>query len=251
MKPTARQGRILSSVQEHGTVRIGELADQLDVSLETVRRDIRPLVERGTLVKLHGAVSLTEAPFERRLREHAAEKQAIARHVANQVTDGDSLMLDTGTTTSILARTLLTKRGLNVVTNSTDIARTLAGVGGNRVYLAGGELRGDNGAAFGPSAIDFVAAFKVRLAIISIAAVDAVGGLMDQQLAEAEFARKVLHCGQRRLVITDHHKFDRSALVRVAAFEEIDLLVTDQAPPAALLRALETAGTAVEVASQS
>ncbi|MBC6404903.1 MAG: DeoR/GlpR transcriptional regulator [Rhodospirillales bacterium] len=250
MRQSPRQLRILRSAQRQGTVRIGDLAEEMGVSLETIRRDIRPLVEGGTLVKLHGAVSLTEAPFERRLRERASAKQTIARHVAASIADGDSVMLDTGTTTSILARELLTKRGLTIVTNSSDIARTLATVNGNRVYMAGGELRGDNGAAFGASAIAFASSFKVHHAIISIAGVDAEGGLMDQDLAEAEFARQVLQCGRRRLVITDHSKFNRSALVRAASFEEIDLLITDRAPPDTLAQRLEEAGTRWEVAGE-
>jgi len=247
MNHTDRQSSILKRAQQQGTVRIGELAEAMGVSLETVRRDVRPLVESGHLVKGHGSVSLSEAPFERRLRERAAEKQRIGRHVAAMIEDGDSLMLDTGTTTSILARELLGKRGLTVVTNSSDAARTLA-VGGNRVYLAGGELFGDNGATFGRAAIDFVAGFKVRWAIVSIAAVDPEGSLMDHQVAEAEFARTVLASGRRRLVITDHSKFGRTDLVRVAGLADIDLLVTDRAPPPPFDRHLAAAGTAVEVA---
>ncbi len=234
-------------------MRIGALAEEMRVSLETIRRDVRPLVEGGELVKSHGAVSLSvslsEAPFERRLREMAMEKRRISRHVADLIDDGDSVMMDTGTTTSILARELLTKAGLTIVTNSSDVARTLATVNGNRVYMAGGELHGDNGAAFGRSAIEFVAGFKVRFAIISIGAIDPEGGLMDHQLAEAEFARTVLSCGSQRLVITDHSKFNRSALVRVADLGDIDLLVTDRIPPEQLMERLREAGTRLEVAA--
>jgi DeoR family glycerol-3-phosphate regulon repressor len=247
IKLTKRQAAIVDAARADGTARIGDLADQMEVSLETIRRDIRPLVEAGTLVKHHGAVSLTalsaEAPFERRMRENAAEKRKIARAAAEMIADGDSVMLDTGTTTSILARELLQKVGLTIVTNSSDIARTLSTVNGNRVYMAGGELRGDNGAAFGRTAIDFVSNFSVRHAMISISAVDAMNGLMDHQLAEAEFARTVLNCGQHRTVVTDHTKFSRSALVRVCGFDEFDLLITDQEPPAAVIERLE-AGTA-------
>lgn len=252
MSNSKRRTRLLEQVRLHGSQRISDLAGELGVSLETIRRDIRPLVEAGELIKTHGAVALanadTEAPFERRLRENAEEKRRIARHVAAGIADGDSVMMDTGTTTSMLARELRGKSGLTVVTNSSDVARTLATVNGNRVYMAGGELHGDNGAAFGRSAIDFIAAFRVRHACISIAAVDPVGGLMDYQLAEAEFARTVLQCGEIRTVITDHSKFNRRALVRVAGFGEIDRLVTDQEPPRDILDRLRAAGTAIEVA---
>ena len=86
------------------------------------------------------------------------------------------MMLDTGTTTSYLARELRKRRDLTVVTNSSDIARTLATVNGNTVYMAGGDLRGDSGAAFGHPAIDFVSRFQVRHAIISIGAMRAEPG---------------------------------------------------------------------------
>jgi DeoR family glycerol-3-phosphate regulon repressor len=250
---TERQTRILRSLRSLGTQRISDLAAMMEVSPESVRRDIRPLVEGGTLVKLHGAVSLpgnsAEAPFERRMRENAAEKQRIARHVAASIRDGDSVMMDTGTTTSMLARELLGKEGLTIVTNSSDVARTLAPVNGNKVYMAGGEVHGDNGAAFGRSAIEFIAAFKVRHAIISISALDAEAGLMDYHLTEAEIARTVLGCGQNRLVITDHTKFNRTALVRVAGFSDFDLLVTDRPPPPDIANGLATGGARVEVAA--
>lgn len=244
---TGRQLKIVETARSAGTIRIGELARSMGVSLETIRRDIRPLVETGSLIKHHGAVSPphfgAEAPFDRRMRENAADKLAIARHVAGLISDGDSVMLDTGTTTSILARELLSKTGLTIVTNSSDIARTLAIVNDNTVFMAGGELHGDNGAAFGRSAIDFVKNFSVRYSIISIAAVSAETGLMDHQLAEAEFARTVLGCGQKRIVITDHTKFTRTALVKVCDFNEFDLLVTDHTPPPGILGALDDAAT--------
>ena len=101
----------------------------------------------------------------------------------------------------------------------------------------------------GRTAIDFVANFAVRHAIISIAAVDAATGLMDYHLAEAEFARMVLRCGQQRTVVTDHSKFTRSALVKVCDFDEFDLLVTDARPPSAIIERLEASSTALEVAA--
>lgn len=248
MNQDERRAGILERAAREGTVRIGALAEALGVSLETVRRDIRPLVESGHLAKRHGSVSLAEAPFERRLRERAAEKRRIGRKVAQMIEDGDSLMLDTGTTTSLLARELLGKRALTVVTNSTDIARTLGRVAGNRIFLAGGEVFGDNGATFGAAALDFVSGFKVRYAIVSIAAVDAEGALLDHQPREAEFARRVLACGRRRLVVTDHSKFGRGELARVAELAEIDLLVTDRAPPAGYAALFAAAGTELAVA---
>lgn len=230
---------------------IAEVADRLGISAETARRDIRALVDAGSAVRSHGAVGLAgqtgEAPFDRRMRENAAAKRAIARAVAAGIGDGASVMLDTGTTTSFIARELLHHRQLTVVTNSSDIARILATVNGNRVYMAGGELRRDSGAALGASALEFIGRFSVEHAVISAGAVDA-GGVMDFDLQEAEFARAVLACGARRIVATDATKFGRRGLIRVTDFAQVDVLVTDRAPPADLAAALLAAGTQVMAA---
>ena len=184
-----------------------------------------------------------EAPFQRRMRENADAKRCIAREMAQLIHDGDSVMLDTGTTTSFVARELLGHRRLTVVTNSSDIARTLATVNGNKVYMAGGELRSDSGAAFGVSAIEFISKFAVTHAIISAGAIDAVSGIMDFDLEEAEFAQMVLSRGQHSYVVTDHSKFGRRGLVQVAGFDAVGHIVTDQPVQEAIAAILDAADT--------
>jgi DeoR family glycerol-3-phosphate regulon repressor len=157
------------------------------------------------------------------------------------------VMLDTGTTTSFLARALIGHRRLTVVTNSSDIARTLATVNGNRVYMAGGELRSDSGAAFGSAAVDFASRFFVQHAIISAGAIDGTG-VMDFDLHEAEFARMVLSRGQCRLAVCDASKFGSRGFVQVCALSGLTELVTDRSPSAPLDAALAKAQVKVSVA---
>lgn len=249
---TKRHADILRILETEGPVTIAALSRRLDVSLETVRRDVRPLSATGRVLRIHGAVGLAgqigEAPFLKRMRENAAAKQAIARALAATIRDGDSVMFDTGTTTSFAARELIGHRRLTVVTNSSDIARTLAGVNGNRVYMAGGELRPDSGAAFGKSALDFIARFKVRHAVISAGAVGD-GGIMDHDIEEAEFARLVLGCGERRVVVTDAAKFGRRGLIHVAGWDRIDAIITDRAPAPPIDAAISTAGGGLVIAA--
>ncbi|WP_206526865.1 DeoR/GlpR family DNA-binding transcription regulator [Paragemmobacter kunshanensis] len=246
-----RQAEILKLLDGQGMRPVAELAEMLGISAETARREIRALVEAGSAVRSHGAVGLAgqtgEAPFDRRMRENAAAKRAIARAVAAGIGDGESVMLDTGTTTSFIARALLQHRRLTVVTNSSDIARILATVNGNRVFMAGGELRRDSGAALGASALEFIGRFAVDHAVISAGAVDR-GGVMDFDLQEAEFARAVLGCGGRRIVATDAAKFGRQGFIRVVDFTRIDRLVTDQAPPPDVAAALAAGGAEAVIA---
>lgn len=252
MNHSKRHSDIMKLVQEEGTITIADLAARLGVSLETVRRDVKPLTSDGAVLKMHGAIGLPsmvgEAPFERRMRENAEAKRLIAKTVAATIGDGESVMLDTGTTTSYLARELLGHRRLTVITNSSDIARTLATVNGNKVYMAGGELRSDSGAAFGGSAVEFVSRFSVNHAVISTGAVDAVMGVMDYDLEEAEFARMVLSRGSRRVVVTDHTKFGRQGLVQVSGFDGFGELVSDRAPPRDIAAAMDKAGAVLTLA---
>jgi DeoR family transcriptional regulator, glycerol-3-phosphate regulon repressor len=253
MNPSPRHAQILNLLKEEGTIGVAALASRLGVSLETVRRDIKPLAERGEIVRMHGAIGLPsvvgEAPFERRMRENRPAKEAIARLAASTIRDGESVMLDTGTTTSFLARALLGHRRLIVVTNSSDIARTLATVNGNKVYMAGGELRSDSGAALGFSAIEFVNRFSVDHAIISAGAINPDSGVMDYELAEAQFGSAVLRRGNRRLVVTDASKFGQKGLVQVCPFTEVHELLVDRDPPRELKAALELADVKVLAAA--
>jgi DeoR family glycerol-3-phosphate regulon repressor len=229
-----RQAEILRLLAETGAIRTNDLAKRLDVSLETVRRDVAALVAEGAATRRHGGVMLPsavrEAPLDRRMQENTAAKRAIARAAAATIRDGDSVMLDTGSTTSFVARALLNHRRLTVVTNSPDIARLLATVNGNAVHMAGGALDSDCGAALGLSAIEFVSRFWVDHAVISAGALHADRGIMDFRLEEAEFARAVLARAARRVVVCDAGKFDRSGLVQVCGWDGIDELVTDRPP---------------------
>ncbi|MFK5980531.1 MAG: DeoR/GlpR family DNA-binding transcription regulator [Rhizobiaceae bacterium] len=252
LKPSKRHTEIIRIVRDQGTCTIRDLADRLNVSAESIRRDVRPLTESRTLVKVHGAVSLPhffiEAPFDRRMRENAAEKAAIAKLAAEQIENGDTLMFDTGTTTSLIARELLTHKNLTVVTNSSDIARTLSTVNGNTVYMAGGKLRGDNGGAFGSMAINLITSFRVRHSFISISAIDQATGPMDMTLEEAELAAAVLRQGETSTIVTDQSKFNRSALVKVCDFDVVDRIITDAPPTSDLATYLKQENVEIQIA---
>jgi len=239
-----RHGEILDILNREGTVTVLDLAERLRVSAETVRRDLRPLADRGTIVKMHGAVALAqsigEAPFERRMRENAEAKQKIARAMAATVRNGETLMIDTGTTTSFLARALVQHERLTVITNSTDIARTLSGRGGGKVLLVGGAVNGDSGAVLGQDAIAYVRRFRVDHAVISAGAIGPEG-VMDYDPEEAGFAREVLARGRRRVVISDSTKFMRSALVKVCDLNELDAVFTDAVPDISVAQAMTDA----------
>ena len=236
MRLHKRQNEILAAVKAHGACSILELARELQVSDETIRRNVKPLVERGLVEKVHGGIVLgekleSEAPFQRRMADHREEKQAISRLVADMIEDGDSLMLDTGSTTAYVAQALSEHSDLSVVTNCTEIARTIARHADNRVHITGGELRTDDWAAFGSAAIDFVRRFRVQYAVLSIAAITPDGQFMDYYLEEAEFSRAVIDQADKTIIVADHTKFGSRSFVQVCDASKVDIIVTDRDPP--------------------
>lgn len=231
-----REREILDALRlAGGSGRIPFLARQLQVSEETIRRNIRALERDGLVTKVHGGVHLKdtagEQPLHFRMGENPEAKRAIAARVATLIADGDSLFLDIGSTTAFIAVALQKHRDLFVVTNSVAVAHTLAGRNGNRVFLAGGELRAHDGGAFGADALAFIRRFTVRHAVLSTTAVNAQAGFMLADMEEADLSRVAGDCAEQRIVVADSGKFGRSAPIVPAPPDRYDMLVTNQPPP--------------------
>jgi DeoR family glycerol-3-phosphate regulon repressor len=247
-----RQSEILRLVRADGRAGIADVAARLAVSEETVRRDVRPMAAAGLVRKLHGFVAVaaatSEPPLSQRMQENVAAKQRIAEAAAAQIGDGESVMLDTGSTTIFVARALARRRRLTVVTNSTEVARLLSRTEGSRVYLAGGEIRADDAAVFGPETAAFARRFVARTAVLSIGGIDPVHGLTDHHVGEAEFSQAVIPQVDRVIVVADQSKFQSRGFARVCGFDQIDMLITDAPPPADAAARLAEAGVTVLVA---
>lgn len=227
------QRDILRAVRESGSYSISDLATRFEVSTETIRRNIKPLIDNGSIVKFHGGVmsprELDEPPFRRRMQVNRDAKRLVADLVADLVEDGDSLILDNGTTTAYVAEALTRRSKLVVVTNSLEIAYRMAGRNGNRVFMAGGEL-GEDGAVFGSTAVDFVRQFKVKRALISVGGINNRGDIVDFNLFESEFTKVAMEQAQETWIITDRSKFGREAPVRVGDLSSVNMVVTDVEP---------------------
>ena len=243
---------ILNILNEAGSGRIQDISRRLNVTEETIRRNVRRLEEQGLVRKVHGGVYLkdwvAEPSFAQRLKEQPDAKARIARHLAAHIPDGASLFLDIGSTTAFVAQALRGHQNLLVVTNSLTVAQNLATLNGNRVFMAGGELRSHDGGAFGAEALAFVRQFRVDYAVLSSVAVDSRAGFMLHDLREAEFSRAIIDCAQTSIMAVDATKFGRTAPIRITDPDAIKLLVTDAAPPLALGAMLTAAGVEIQIA---
>ncbi len=236
-KPTnQREAEILDELKRAGgSCRVSYLAEQLNVTNETIRRNIRTLEQSNIVRKVHGGVHLvddfTEPTFESRISTHADVKARLAAAVAETISDGDSVFLDIGSTTAYVAMALKPRSDLFVVTNSAFVATTLATRNGNRVFLAGGELRAHDGGAFGAEALDLIGRLNVQFAIFSVGAVNAETGFMLHDLEEANIARVAARNAQVSIVVADNDKFNKRAPVALGRSPRFDLFYTDVEPP--------------------
>lgn len=239
-----------------GSCRVGYLAQRLGVSDETVRRNIKALQEKSQVRKVHGGVllaedlTLTEQPFQARMDVNAEAKRQIAGRLAQIIEDGDSLFLDIGSTSAYAARALNNHRNLYVVTNSLTVASTLAARNGNRVFFAGGELRGHDGGAFGQDAIGFIRRFNVQYAVFSAGAINCEVGVMLHDINEADLLAQAMPRAQTRILLADSSKFGIRAPIAINDAASIDILITETAPPDAVIDMLGKNETSLVIAGQ-
>ncbi|MCS0505001.1 DeoR/GlpR family DNA-binding transcription regulator [Ancylobacter mangrovi] len=256
MQPSSRHDDIIALLSEAGELSVEALADRLRVSRETVRRDLGRLDAAGRLRRFHGGAKAIgvpapvmdkEWPFAQRMAQNAAGKKSIAAAAARLFEPDDSLFIDTGSTTVTFAEALAGARSLTTITNSPRIAAMLAANHAHKVFLIGGAYGADAGESLGPLALEQVAKFRVRHAVLTIGAIDPAC-VMDFDLQEAEVAKAMIERADRVTVLADHSKFDRRAVFEVAPLARVHTLVTDLEPSEPMAKAIEAAGTRLIVA---
>ncbi|TLP77464.1 DeoR/GlpR family DNA-binding transcription regulator [Nesterenkonia sphaerica] len=255
-----RHDSILARLDE-GPVTVQFLADQLQVSKETIRRDLDVLQSQGSLQRVHGgavpagAASRVEPTLSDRLGRHTAQKQRIA-HTAQQFlppANGGSMILDAGTTTEALANLVADTSSAEgqqryLITNAVPIAQRLASCPGAQVEILGGTVRGVTGAAVGSDTVDALARRRADVAFIGTNGVDAAFGLSTPDSAEAAVKAALIRAARHRILLADSSKLGQTTLVQFATLAELDVLITDAEPAPDLAEALTEAEVEVVIA---
>ena len=225
-----RRQKLADIVSAKGFVPLPELVSQMDVSESTVRRDLDYLHEVGRLRRTHGgAIAIGDQvalpAFEDRRGRQAEEKERIARTMAQLVRDGETLLLDGGTTTYAIARHLL-NRSLQVVTNSLPIANLLGCSRDIDLVLIGGYVYPKTGVALGSLAQQVIQGLHVHRLIMSVAGLTE-RGLFNNNLLLVETERAMMRCAEETTVVADHTKFGQRGLVFLDDWTGIDRVVVD------------------------
>ena len=236
MNSNPRQLKLLDVVRSRGSVSVEQLSEKLEVTLQTVRRDVQRLADAGLLTRFHGGVRMPSSTVENiahRQREslNAEGKAHIARAIASRVPNGCSLILNIGTTTEAVAKALLGHKGLRVITNNLNVAAILCSNPDSEVIVAGGVVRARDRGIVGEAAVDFIKQFRVDMAIIGISGVEADGTLRDFDYREVKVAQTIMAAAREVWVAADSSKFNRPAMVELGRLSQIDRLFTDAPPP--------------------
>lgn len=255
MRPDHRRTAILDLLRQHERLSVADIAGRVASSQETIRRDLSALASRSLVRKFHGGATLrpadTESPFSTRMSERAAQKRQIARAASLLPAEGESLFIDTGSTTIAFADELARRARLTVVTNSPAIANRLArSPGFSGVFLLGGQYHAEVDETVGPLCLEQIRRFRATHAFLTIGALSP-DGFMNFDIDEAEVARAMVAQADQVTLLADSSKFSRTALFEVAPLAAARRLITDAPPPGRLARALEAAGVEVVLAPEA
>ena len=230
MSAETRRKHLLEFIRVRRFAALPELADQLQVSESTVRRDLEFLEEEGLTRRIHGGVLYTGTSpklphFDAWQPAEWDQKRAIARRAVERIESGDTVLLDGGSTTYEVAR-LLVGRPLHVVTTSLPVANLFASDANSDLILIGGNICPRTGVAQGPYADKMLGMVRVRRSILSVAGISDEG-LYNNNLLLVETERAMMEAADEVIIVADSTKFGRQSLGHLCPLEDVDYLVVD------------------------
>lgn len=254
LKKSERRRQILLELKLRPHVRISDLAQRFNVSTETVRRDFDALADDGLIARAHGGASAPAQGHYPSLDERANaridERERIGRRAAELVRDGETVMIDSGSTTIQMARALAwLGTQCTVITNSIPVAMTI-GHGAQDVLLCPGEYLPAESAVVGTETVEFLSRFHVDRCIIGASGLSP-DGPSESVRGFAAVKRAMMRRAAQRHLLIDAEKFGRRGLAEVGALEEFGSIVVDRRPKGALLSALDAAHVHIIVAEQA
>jgi DeoR/GlpR family transcriptional regulator of sugar metabolism len=238
-------------VRQAGFSSLGELAESLEVSESTVRRDLEYLEQTGDVQRTHGGVfwtgeSSTIRAFEGRKDSTWSIKASIGAKAAELIEENDTILLDGGSTTYELARCLVGRR-LQVVTNSLPVAHLLSSSDAIDLVVIGGCVRGRTAVAIGPMAETMLRQINVRLAFLSVAGVNERGFFNDNMML-VESEKQMLAASDQAYVVADHTKFGKVSLSHLCGLQDVQGVVSDSGLETMWKKQIETAGVELVLA---
>ncbi len=223
-----RRELILEVLAGEGSVSVSDLAKRLGVTVVTARADLVVLEEEGVLVRTHGgALPAFHPKITARTREDKELKASIAKAAAGEIQNGDTVIISAGTTTALIAKYLLGKRDIHIVTNNTLVLAYARSNPQLRVTLVGGEFRSSEEGIVGPMALAALDQFYVSKTFIGIDGASVKQGFTAHFVESADLVRKMAEQADEVIVLSTSSKFGKPGFARILPFEKVDTLITD------------------------
>ncbi len=240
MNRLPRHEQILKLVRSNGFMPIEELARLLDVTPQTIRRDINTLSEENLLRRFHGGAALGPSveneEYATRQVKNQSEKTRIAKLLAEHLPNDCSLFMGIGTTIEAVARELIVAhQHLRVITNNIHIASIITRRPDFEVIITGGVVRAKDGGITGVATLDMIDQFKVDYVIMGANGIDNDGTLLDFDYREVRATKAMMANARQRVLVADSSKFGRSAMMKVCHISEVNAVFTDEPPPPELM----------------
>ena len=236
--PAARRVFILNYIQTHGSASIKELSILQNVSEATIRRDLDEMSQEGKLERTRGgAILLTEksTSYEHAYNEKAKlmidEKKAIGKFAASYIEDGDTIFLDSGTTSLQVGLNLADKKNLTIITYDLFIATSVILDDSSTLIVTGGIRRNDFGVLTGPMVQDFLRDIRVNKVFLTADSVDINFGISNAGFHEIDAKKQSIRAGRYIYLIVDHSKFGKVAMTRVCTLRDVDEIIVDDNLP--------------------
>ncbi len=248
-----RKNAIAEYIHKNRKSTVNELCRIFKVSPATIRNDLNELENAGLLKRTHGgAIPNIKANYElnsnQKKVEQLKEKEAIAKKALNYVEDGDTIAIDTGTTTLCFAKLLVSKKNLTIVTNDIEIAGFLEENSEFDIVLIGGRVRKGFHCSVGPIALRCLEGLSVDKAFVASNSISVKNGLTTPSIELAQIKTSLIGFAEEVYLLSDSSKFGRASFVKFADIGKIDTIVTDNGLPAAQISELEQQGIAVDIA---
>jgi DeoR family transcriptional regulator, galactitol utilization operon repressor len=225
---TERESQVLELIIEDSGVSVTDLSGRLGVSAVTIRSTLSALADKGVIVRTWGGAAPAFHPaIVERGKANMAAKSRIARRAAELVRDGDTIMVEAGTTTAMIGKYLFGRQNVHVVTNSTLFVPYARANPALEVTMTGGAFRAATESVVGPIALAELARFHVRLAFVGTDGFSCAAGLTTHLVEGAEIVKAMAAAAEQTVVLADSSKYGKSGFVTVLPLEQIDVLVTD------------------------
>lgn len=231
--PAERQKKMMEYIEANTSAQIHELAEKFHVSEATVRRDLDELDQQGALRRTHGGAikvdrsTSYESMYSEKIGQMLDEKHRIAEAAAKMVHPGDTVMIDSGTTTFFIAQTLSHHESLTLITNDLYIAYQTPIHPSSTLIVTGGTRRQGRQELVGTVTENFIRDTHVDIAFVGVDGIDLTGGVTNANFAEVGVKRLMLRSAARGVIAADHSKFGRVALARICDLQDASLILTD------------------------